>query len=263
VLIHGTGVTAEDYVASGVVAKLARRYRVVAFDRPGYGYSEREGRGWSAGAQAEHLQKACSKLEIERAIVVGHSWGTLVALEMGLRFPQRVLGMVLISGYYFPTPRVDSLLLGIPAIPIIGTVMRHTISPLAGRIVTPPMIRRMFSPDPVPQAFIDRVPLLIMLRPTQLRASAEDAARMVPTASGVSSRYSDLRNMPIAIIAGTDDGIVRPDGQSLRLAGTLQDSDFETIARAGHMVHHSHADHVVNSVNQISKQVSSQSVGVT
>lgn len=53
VLIHGTGVTADDYMASGVVNRLAERYRVVAFDRPGYGYSERPGRGWSAAAQAE------------------------------------------------------------------------------------------------------------------------------------------------------------------------------------------------------------------
>ena len=81
-LIHGTGVTAEDYVASGIVDRLAERYRVIAFDRPGYGYSERPGKGWSARAQAELLQEACGALGIDRAIVVGHSWGTLVALEM-------------------------------------------------------------------------------------------------------------------------------------------------------------------------------------
>jgi len=264
VLIHGTGVTAEDYVASGIVDKLARRYRVVAFDRPGYGYSEREGRGWSAEKQADHLQKACAELGITRAIVVGHSWGTLVALEMGLRFPQRVLGLVLISGYYFPTPRVDSLLLGAPAIPVLGTIMRHTISPLAGRVVTPPMIRRMFSPDPVPKVFLDRVPLLIMLRPTQLRASAEDAARMVPTAAETSKNYGELRDMPVAIIAGTDDGIVKFDGQSSRLVETLPHCDFDAIPRAGHMVHYSHADQVVTAVSQIAARASSHhSVRVT
>jgi pimeloyl-ACP methyl ester carboxylesterase len=264
VLIHGTGVTADDYVASGLVDKLARRYRVVAFDRPGYGYSEREGRGWSAEKQADHLQKACAELGITRAIVVGHSWGTLVALQMGLRSSQRVLGLVLVSGYYFPTPRVDSLLLGTPAIPVLGTIMRHTISPLAGRFVTPPMIRRMFSPDPVPKVFLDRVPLLIMLRPTQLRASAEDAARMVPTAAEVSKNYGELRSMPVAIIVGTDDGIVKPDGQSSRLVETLSNSDFDAIPRAGHMVHYSHADEVVKAVNEISTRASSHHpVGVS
>lgn len=50
---------------------------------------------------------------------MGHSWGTLVALEIALRFPERVRGLVLISGYYFPTARVDSLILGIPAIPVV------------------------------------------------------------------------------------------------------------------------------------------------
>jgi pimeloyl-ACP methyl ester carboxylesterase len=263
VLIHGTGVTAEDYVASGLMEKLSRRYRVVAFDRPGYGYSERPGRGWSAAAQAELLQKACTELGIERVIVAGHSWGTLVALEMGLNFPQRVQGIILLSGYYFPTPRVDSLLLGTPAIPILGTVMRHTISPLAGRIVTPPMIRRMFSPDPVPPTFLDRVPLLIMLRPTQLRASAEDAARMVPTAAALSKRYGELHKVPVAIIAGSDDGIVKPDGQSSRLIEMLPHCNFETIPRAGHMVHYSHTDEVLKAVNEISRQTSLRSVALT
>jgi hypothetical protein len=39
VLLHGNGMLADDFDISGVAAEAARRYRVIAFDRPGYGYS--------------------------------------------------------------------------------------------------------------------------------------------------------------------------------------------------------------------------------
>lgn len=255
VLIHGAGVTAEDYVASGLVDQLAPHHRVVAFDRPGYGYSDRRGKGWSAKAQAELLLEACTTLGIDRAIVVGHSWGTFVALEMALHYPKRLHGLVLISGYYFPTPRIDSLLLGAPAIPIAGSIMVHTISPLLGRLLVPGMVRRMFAPNPVPQAFHSNVPLSIMLRPKQLRSSAQDAARMVPTAAELEAGYNALRGLRITILAGNEDQIVGPEGQSSRLAEAIPDCEYEAIPGAGHMLHHSYVHRVVDAVSRLSKEV--------
>src|SRR5689334_10030798 len=55
VLIHGNVVTAEDWILSGVFDQIAARgHRVIAFDRPGYGYSDRPRNvAWTAAAQAE------------------------------------------------------------------------------------------------------------------------------------------------------------------------------------------------------------------
>ena len=54
VLLHGNVVTAEDFDTSGVLDLVAQRHRVIAFDRPGFGYSDRpHGSAWSAGTQAE------------------------------------------------------------------------------------------------------------------------------------------------------------------------------------------------------------------
>ena len=249
VMIHGTGVTAEDYVASGLMDRLSDRYRVIAFDRPGYGYSERpRGRAWTTQAQAELLRKACVALGVGPLLVVGHSWGTLVALEMALRFP--VSGLVLLSGYYFPTPRVDSLLLAVPAIPVLGQIIRHTISPLVGRPLTRRMIRRMFAPAPVPDAFYEALPLTFMLRPSQLHASAQDAGRMVPTAAKLASHYEELQ-MPVIILAADSDGIVKPSGQSMRLKDRLKRGELEVIPDAGHMLHYSHADRVSEAVDRV------------
>ena len=53
VLLHGNTVTLDDWIVSGVFDLTARSRRVVAFDRPGFGYSERpRGRSWTPAAQA-------------------------------------------------------------------------------------------------------------------------------------------------------------------------------------------------------------------
>src|SRR5947209_6502562 len=66
-LLHGNAVTGDDYDTSGVVERLMANYRVVVFDRPGFGYSERpRWRFWTAAAQADLLHKAVTQLGIER-----------------------------------------------------------------------------------------------------------------------------------------------------------------------------------------------------
>ena len=98
VLLHGNGSMIEDLALSGLLELAAARYRVVAFDRPGYGHSTRpRDRVWTPEAQAELVRAALRRLGVERPIVVGHSWGTLVATA--LAHPADVAGLVLLSGY--------------------------------------------------------------------------------------------------------------------------------------------------------------------
>src|SRR3954453_11943962 len=64
VLIHGNAVTGGDYNTSGVAERLVGSYRVIVFDRPGFGYSERPlGRLWIASAQADLLHQALVRLD--------------------------------------------------------------------------------------------------------------------------------------------------------------------------------------------------------
>src|SRR4051812_4928690 len=115
VLLHGNGAMIEDYEISGVLDLAADDHRVLAFDRPGFGYSSRpRNRIWTPAAQAELVHRALQRLGVDRPIVVGHSWGTLVALALALEHPKDVRGLVLLSGYYFPTARADVVLLSPP-----------------------------------------------------------------------------------------------------------------------------------------------------
>jgi pimeloyl-ACP methyl ester carboxylesterase len=127
VLLHGNAVRAEDWLACGVFGLLARTHRVIAFDRPGYGYTERpRDRLWTAEAQAAVFAEAFQRLGLVRPVVVGHSWGALVAVALGLDHAEAVSGLVLASGYHFPTARADVALFSPPAIPVLGDVVRYT-----------------------------------------------------------------------------------------------------------------------------------------
>ena len=171
VLLHGNGVLANDFEYSGLMDKLSERYRVIAFDRPGYGYSERPR---TTDAQARLLHHALQEIGVDSAIVLGHSWGTMIALAMGLQVPDFVRGLVLLSGYYYPSLRLDVPIVAQPAIPIIGDLMRYTVSPLISRMLWPLLTKRVFSPMKVAERFRQLSPWMV-LRPGPLRAAGAGA----------------------------------------------------------------------------------------
>ncbi len=249
VLIHGNGTMIQDFTVSGLVDRLASRYRVIVFDRPGYGYSSRPRQLWTPRAHAKLFQSALGQLGIEQATVLGHSWGTLVAVALALECPSLVRSLVLASGYYYPTLRADTFLFSPPALPVIGDAMRHTISPLVARAILPGLIKQMFAPADVPERFERQFPKEMMLRPSQLRAAAEDAALMTPSAMELQHHYRELR-MPVTIIAGADDQIADVGRQSERLHRELPQSEFIALPGLGHMVHHLDPDAVAGAVER-------------
>jgi pimeloyl-ACP methyl ester carboxylesterase len=253
VLIHGNGTMIQDFTVSGLVDRLAERYRVIVIDRPGYGYSARPRQLWTPRAHARLFRKALEQLGVEKTTVYGHSWGTLVAVALALEAPSLVRGLVLGSGYYYPTLRADTFLLSPPAIPVIGDAMRYTVSPLVARAILPGMIKRVFQPAQVPERFEREFPKALMLRPLQLRAAAEDAALMTPSVMELRQHYCEL-TMPVTIITGADDQIVDLGRQSARLHRELPHSEFITLPGLGHMIHHLAPGAVATAIDQAAQR---------
>ena len=239
VLLHGNGATVEDLALSGVLgATASRHHRTVAFDRPGYGLNERpRDRVWTPEAQASLLLEAFAKLGIDRPVIVGHSQGAQVALAMALEHPGLVSGLVLISGYYFRTGRVDLALSKPFAAPGLGDALRYTVLPIVGPLAAPSLIRQAFAPAPVPACFTARFPLDQELRPRPERASFEDAAALESTSAAFAPRYHELR-IPVAIVAGVGDRLVDPVRQSVQLHRQVHGSSLTLIPAQGHMVHY-------------------------
>ena len=237
VLLHGNGSSVLDFECAGLIDRAAERYRVIAFDRPGFGYSERpRTKIWTPDAQARLLHKALRELGVERPIVAAHSMGTQVALALALQSPDHVRSLALLSGYYYPSPRVDAVLGSAPALPIVGDLLRTTLSPWLGRLLWPAMTRLLFAPSPVSESF-RAYPPWMSLRPSVLRASAAEMILAVAAATTLRKRYRALR-VPVVIMAGTDDRYVDTGWNSLRLHGDLPGSELTLAPGAGHMVHH-------------------------
>jgi pimeloyl-ACP methyl ester carboxylesterase len=51
------------------------------------------------------IKLALARIGVSHAVVLGHSWGASVAIALALRYPALVRGLVLASGYYYPTLR--------------------------------------------------------------------------------------------------------------------------------------------------------------
>ena len=153
VLLHGNGSMIEDFESSGLIDLAAKNYRVIVFDRPGFGHSDRPRNVvWTPDAQAELIKHALERLGVSNAIVLGHSWGASVAVALALKFPDLVRGLVLASGYYYPTARPDVVAMGTPALPLIGDILSHTLSPLISRAIWPLMMAKIFGPRSVPKS---------------------------------------------------------------------------------------------------------------
>jgi pimeloyl-ACP methyl ester carboxylesterase len=249
VFLHGNVVTAEDFELSGLLDLAAeRQFHVVAFDRPGFGYSDRpRGAMWTPARQADLLRQAFARLGIEHPIVVGHSLGTLVALALALDHPDAVSGLVLLSGYYHPTLRADVPLFSLPAIPIIGDLIRYSVGPLFGAALLPLAAKGMFSPLTVPERFTKGFPHGMPIRPSQIHAEAQDTATMDSAVAAMQHRYRELR-IPVVIMAGAKDRIVDHRKHAVRLHQEIAQSVLRLVPNVGHMLHHAVPQQVVDAI---------------
>jgi pimeloyl-ACP methyl ester carboxylesterase len=250
VLLHGNGSMIQDFECSGLVDLVAKDHRVIVFDRPGFGHSERpRSVVWTPDAQAELIEGALAQIGVSKAIVLGHSWGASVAVSMGLKYPGLVRGLVLASGYYYPTIKHEVVALTAPALPLFGDILRYTLSPVLSRITWPLMMSKIFGPRSVPKKF-KSFPKEMALRPSQIRASAAEAALMIPDAFTFRNRYADLK-MPIVIIAGEQDRLIDIDTQSARLHSEVSQSSFHRIAGNGHMIQQTATDQVMSAISEV------------
>jgi pimeloyl-ACP methyl ester carboxylesterase len=251
VLLHGNGSMIQDFECSGLIDLVAKDHRVIVFDRPGFGHSNRPRNViWTPDAQANLIEGALAQIGVFNAVVLGHSWGASVAVTMALKNPALVRGLVLASGYYYPTIKPDVVALAAPALPFVGDILRYTLAPLLSRLTWPLMMSKIFGPRSIPQKF-RAFPKEMALRPSQIRASAAEAALMIPDAFMLRTRYSDLK-MPVVIIAGERDKLVDIDTQSVRLHSDVSQSSFHRIAEQGHMIHQTASDQVMSAICEVS-----------
>lgn len=247
VFLHGMNTMVQDWRLS-LLDQAQKSWRCVAFDRPGYGWSERPGWSrWGPERQAEVLRRATRRMGIERPVLVGHSFGALVALAWALDFPDDVAGLVLIAPYCYPG-RIKTPFLAAQGLGALGGLARNTVSPMLGRAAMAKAVERIFAPNPVPDAMA-LYPADMNLRPSQLRTEAEEFALMVPAARRLAERYPEIR-APVMILTGDRDNVIDPVVHAIKLHRAIPHSALTVVPEMGHMLHHFATPQVLGAINR-------------
>src|ERR1700691_1621422 len=191
VLLHGAGANLKD-MEIAVGERLAARHRVILIGRPGFGVSARKKGGENTPTeQAVILDELFSRLGVDRAIVVGHSWGGTLALTFALDYPQRVAVLVLIAPPTHPALRFFSLntLLASP----LGWLFAHTLALPLGALFIELGIRTVFLPQSIPSGYSKRSAAWLALRPATLMANWSDVGILDSFLKEQVARYAALR----------------------------------------------------------------------
>lgn len=259
VLIHGSDGVVLDWTSSGLLDRLAERYRVVAFDRPGHGYSELP-RGVHADVEtnARLLREGCRALGVERPVLVGHSYGAPIAMRWALDRPEEVAGVVHLAGGAFGRAGPVHPLFRLPAVPILG--------PLASRTLLVPGFRSMagtfrlaFFPDPVPPEYLTMMSAF-STRPRQYAAFAEEFRRFGAELEALAPRYVDLR-VPLVIVVGERDQEATKEHHGVPLHRAVPGSELVVVPDTGHEIHWKHPELVERAVERAFELAGSDRAG--
>jgi pimeloyl-ACP methyl ester carboxylesterase len=95
-LVHGLAST--SHIFDLLAPELTSGFHVVAYDQRGHGESSKPSSGYGFDQTAADGAAVIRELGLDRPVVVGHSWGANVALELAVRAPGLTSGLILLDG---------------------------------------------------------------------------------------------------------------------------------------------------------------------
>jgi pimeloyl-ACP methyl ester carboxylesterase len=236
-----------------MIDRLSDLYRVIAFDRPGLGYSEAMAEGGTdPRAQARHLQVAAAQLGVTDPIVLGHSYGGAVAMGWALTAPKPPRGLVIVSGATMPFPGdVDRWY------HLTGGRFGWLINPILGAFAGPAQIdaslASTFAPKLVPAGYADHIGPGLTLRQKALRDNGRQVLALKAMLTEMSQSYAAL-DLPVEILHGDADTTVRLDIHARPLLATLPHAALTVIKGAGHMPHHTDMEQIVAAIDRVARR---------
>jgi pimeloyl-ACP methyl ester carboxylesterase len=246
VLLHGFGLSLFSW--HRVAPALAAGHRVVAFDRPGFGRSDRPDPGgavlhpaYTPAGAADLTVGLLDALGVGRAVLVGHSAGALVAARVAVAAPDRVAGLVLVSPVLEGgPPRSVTALSALPGSGAAGPWLLRGLARAAGRRAVRSLTGTRDRRDPVIEAgYLDGLqvpgwerPLWAMTRHHRQMRDAPELERL---------------HLPVLVVAGTSDRIATPASIETLLA-RLPTARLLQLEGCGHMPLEQEPDAVVDAV---------------
>jgi pimeloyl-ACP methyl ester carboxylesterase len=100
-LLHH-GLASSQHIWDLMLPLLRAHHRVITFDARGHGLSAKPSSGYGFDRTADDVRAVARATRAARPLLVGHSWGAMVALEAAVRHPRAFSGVVLVDGGVTP-----------------------------------------------------------------------------------------------------------------------------------------------------------------
>lgn len=233
VFLHGASANLNDQMVP-LRPLLEGKAEMLFLDRPGQGWSERGAGNDDPAGQAATVAALMDRLGIQRAILVGHSFGSAAATAFALAYPGHTAGLVLLSSATHPWPGgATSWYYSLTATPVIGRLFAEAVSLPAGWLRMPAATTCVFAPNPVPDDYLDRAAIGLVLRPGTFRANAIDVEGLYGYALETAPRYREIV-APTIVISGDSDTVVYEEIHSAGLASDIRGAEMIWVHNLGH-----------------------------
>jgi proline iminopeptidase len=244
VFLHGGPGQGSEHVDALAGPYLERELRMVYFDQRGSGKSERPANGsYSIATLVDDIEALRQALGVPKLALLGHSFGGLLALEYGAKYPANTSHVVFVAGLWDTDLqcRLRAQRLARVRPEAYARVAKDTIGPdgkprnhcgleftaFSSAEREAYNLELMF-PNPAMSARIDSVNAAQGIRNTG------EISRAIFSGGGeIQFRAYDRLTMPVLIIAGRHDGAAQPAGLR-ELAGRLPNARFVEYDRSGH-----------------------------
>ncbi|WP_244598253.1 alpha/beta fold hydrolase [Pseudohoeflea suaedae] len=233
IFIHGASGNLRDQYEA-FAARLQGRAEMLFIDRPGHGWSERDGQAYDTpGGQARAIAATMKNYGIERGIMIGHSYGGSVIASFALAHPEMTQGLLFLSPATHPWPGGVAWYNDLASVPVIGRFFAETLTLPAGLNMVKTGVACVFAPNPVPDGYIEKTGAEMVLRPTEFRANARDLTQLNAYLREVAPRYTEI-NAPTVVITGDSDDVVAPEIHSAGLKREIDGAELVTVRNLGH-----------------------------
>ena len=255
-LLHGASGNQADVMLPLGDRLAAAGFRVLAFDRPGHGWSDRpDGPGDASPArQAVLIRRGLDRLGVHRVIVLGHSWSGALAANFALDQSDITQGLVLVSPVLYPWSGGVAWYYGPAVSNWFGPVFTHVLTLPVGQMLMPAGVAEVFAPQAAPPDFVDKTGVSLVLRPSEFEDNADDVDQLHAFVTEQGPRMPDIR-VPTAIVAGSGDRIVSPSIHAEHAVRDIVGSTLTILPGRGHSPHWTDPDVVAAAVESVAVRV--------
>jgi len=249
VFIHGASGNLNDQLTP-FAPVMGDRARLIFVDRPGHGYSER-GSAENPAQQAERYKLLLDDLEIEKAVLVGHSLGAASIAAFGVLYPERTAGLVFVAPATHSWPTGVSWYYDLAATPLLGSLFTETLLVPLGQQSLESGSKSVFAPQLPPENYVNDAAISLVLRPGYFRHSARDVANLNEFVKEFSSRYGEI-TAPSIVLTGDKDDVVLPAIHSVGLERDVKGAKLIVLPGIGHKPEYAATQAVIDAIDSVS-----------